>query len=347
MDMESGIVTSRRADRHFEAEGPVLSAALDGLVLDAFPEHSVAVKYATEHRCAVRLRGPRLSDRISGTDPLKDGRPLVRCRGLDGTAEADFSARLTMAVSDAFHETLRAHPINEERRQQGKDVANVVLLRGAGIRIDVPTFEAVHGLKPFMIAPTAIIAGLGRSLEMDIVVAPGATGDYRTNLMSKSETMAATFARRPDYGFGFLHIKAVDDTGHDKNVDLKVSFIEKTDRMLADLVARLQALRTDADDDDDDDFLICLTGDHSTPVLSGDHGYEPVPFVLCRVSQLRVADDGASVSAAPPRDDAADSLAAFRDGVTTFDEIACAAGCLGRFPGTQVMETMLRFAAKQ
>ena len=72
MDRVTGIVTSRRADRNFEGMGPELCAALDGLKLKDFPDHSISVMYATEHRCAVRVRGPGLSDAITGTDPLKD-----------------------------------------------------------------------------------------------------------------------------------------------------------------------------------------------------------------------------------------------------------------------------------
>lgn len=42
----------------------------------------MSVRYATEHRCGVVVRGPGLSDAISGTDPLKDGLPLrVRPKG--------------------------------------------------------------------------------------------------------------------------------------------------------------------------------------------------------------------------------------------------------------------------
>ena len=33
-------------------------------------------KYATEHRCGIAVSGPRLSDDITGTDPLKDNLPL-------------------------------------------------------------------------------------------------------------------------------------------------------------------------------------------------------------------------------------------------------------------------------
>lgn len=45
MDENTGIVTSRRADRHFEEEGPILCAALDGMKLPSFPEYEVRVRY--------------------------------------------------------------------------------------------------------------------------------------------------------------------------------------------------------------------------------------------------------------------------------------------------------------
>lgn len=43
-------------------------------------QHVVSVKYATEHRCGVVVRGPGLSDQIGGTDPLKDNLPLLVSR---------------------------------------------------------------------------------------------------------------------------------------------------------------------------------------------------------------------------------------------------------------------------
>lgn len=44
IDESTGVVTSRRADRHFEEEGPVLCAALDGLKLPSFPQYEVRVR---------------------------------------------------------------------------------------------------------------------------------------------------------------------------------------------------------------------------------------------------------------------------------------------------------------
>ncbi len=54
-----------------------------GIAIPGFPQHAVAVKYATEHRCGVVVRGAGLCDAISGTDPLRDNLPLqVRLRGV-------------------------------------------------------------------------------------------------------------------------------------------------------------------------------------------------------------------------------------------------------------------------
>jgi 2,3-diphosphopglycerate-independent phosphoglycerate mutase len=160
LDAATGIVTARRADRRFEHVGPVLCAALDGLKLPSFPECSVSVRYATEHRCGVVVRGPGLTDAITGTDPLKDNRPLLRAEPLDASPEAARTAAVVNELSDEMRRLLERHPINAERAAAGLNAANVVLLRGCGVRIAVESFEERHGFTaPCLIAPTKIIAG--------------------------------------------------------------------------------------------------------------------------------------------------------------------------------------------
>lgn len=66
------IVRKRRVDRQFPDWGLDLCDYLDKTQLPSFPQVQVAVQYATEHRCGIVLRGPKLSDQITGTDPLKD-----------------------------------------------------------------------------------------------------------------------------------------------------------------------------------------------------------------------------------------------------------------------------------
>jgi len=70
-------------------------------------------------------------------------------------------------LSQQLHLLLEASPLNKKRRDLGLSVTNWILLRGCGSCIDVPSFQQFHGLRPFMIAPTCIIAGLGMNLKFD------------------------------------------------------------------------------------------------------------------------------------------------------------------------------------
>lgn len=94
-------------------------------------------RYATEHRCGVVVKGPNLSGNISGTDPLKDNRLLLKAEALDDSDEAKLTARVVNELSKEMSRILISHPLNAQRMAQGKNVANVVLLRGCGIRIEV------------------------------------------------------------------------------------------------------------------------------------------------------------------------------------------------------------------
>lgn len=382
LDEKTGIVISRRADRHFEEEGPILCEALDGMKLPSFPQYEVRVRYATEHRCGVVVKGPKLSGNISGTDPLKDNRLLLQAEALDDTDEAKHTAAVINELSKEISKILVAHPINAKRAAEGKNIANLVLLRGCGIRIEVPPFEEKHGMWPCMVAPTKIIAGLGLSLGIDILEAPGATGDYRTLLTSKatavSKALSAPLDSSPNvfvpgqdehrpgrsdgYDFGFLHIKAIDDAGHDKAVVFKVKGLEAVDRAIGQLARLLWQAETTGGFQ----YFICVTGDHSTPVEYGDHSFEPVPFALCRLKDFVGAVGGESVLLETSLDpfplptvtsgeDLADTVTmvdeqkkieikAFSgDSVCEYNEIAAARGCLGRFPGSEMMGIIKKF----
>eukprot|EP00884_Botryococcus_braunii_P022159 jgi/Botrbrau1/8627/Bobra.0196s0021.2 len=281
LDEDKGIVIRRRADRRFEDVGPILCAALDGANLPSFPEHKVSLRYATEHRCGVVVRGPGLSDAVSDTDPLRDQLPLRRACPLDDTPEASHTAAVVNEVSAVFASILREHPVNKERRLQNKPLANIVLLRGCGTRVALASFEEAHGLRACMVAPTRIIAGLGLSLHIHQLEAPGATGDYRTSFQSKAATLAHALSHAA-YNFGFLHVKAVDDTGHDRASVLKVGYLEAVDKMVRQLLRRLW----EAELAGAGRYAVCVTADHSTPVVFGDHSHEPVPFVMAHVRYI-------------------------------------------------------------
>ncbi|KAG6525912.1 hypothetical protein ZIOFF_015885 [Zingiber officinale] len=345
LDKESGIVTSRRADRHFEEEGPILCAALDGMKLSSFPEYEVRVRYATEHRCGVVVKGPKLSGNISGTDPLKDNRLLLKVEALDDTEEAKNTAAVVNELSKEMSKILVAHPVNAKRLAEGKNIANVVLLRGCGIRIEVPPFEKQHGLSPCM--ATAIAKALSVPLQTPPFIFVPGEDEHRPG-------------RAQGYDFGFLHIKAIDDAGHDKASILKVKALEAVDRAIGQLTRLLwQAEKTS-----NFQYYLCVTGDHSTPVEYGDHSFEPVPFALCQLRDFvrSVGESNISnVSLEPfplPSVNAGEDLTdiikesqevnkdlkAFNGhSVCQFSEIAAARGCLGRFPGSEMMGVIKKF----
>lgn len=157
-------------------------------------------------------------------DPLKDNKKIGRCQPLEDSEEALITSQVVQATSDAIRVCLKNHPINIERKAEGKSYTNVILLRGCGKRFEAPSFEEMHGMKAFMIAPTAIIKGIGMHIDLDIFDVEGATGWYDSNYHNKFES-AENLLRKEGYDFGFVHIKAIDDAGHDKNGNLKVKIL--------------------------------------------------------------------------------------------------------------------------
>ena len=91
-----------------------------------------------------------------------------------------------------------------------------------------------------MLAPTAIIRGTGMTFGIKIFEVEGATGYYDSNLDNKARK-AVELLTTDDFNFGFLHVKAIDDAGHDKNLQMKVSQLEKVDKALSIIVESLSA----------------------------------------------------------------------------------------------------------
>eukprot|EP00760_Papus_ankaliazontas_P018772 PhM_4_TR17638/c0_g1_i1/m.44036 len=324
IDPETGkeTVVLRRVDRRFEVEGPILCAALDGMPIPGYPNHKILIKYATEHRCGVVVRGPGLTDTITGTDPLKDGREIVVCRpssGFEEDTDAQFTSGVINAAHKAIQEALLAHPINtHDRVPNGKPPANTILFRGAGMRKTMPPFP----MKGFTIAPTCIISGLAKLIGLDVHVAPRATGDYHTDLTSKVETF---LKHAPDYEFGLLHIKNIDDAGHDGSDALKTRLIEKADLEVISVLRRRLPSGS----------VIIVTGDHSTPCVITDHSCDAVPFIIERTFKAQTTTSAAASA----------TTTAVHDGLR-FDELGASRSWpgqphnvhfLGRFLGESIM----------
>ena len=132
---DTDIVERRRVSRDFHWGVP-LCEALNDLTIPGYEEYIVKCEYATEHRCGLKVTGKGLSSLITGSDPLKDNKKILKCRAVDETnQDAVFTADLINALSEKIREVLRNHPINTERKQQGKHYTNLLTLRGCGQRL--------------------------------------------------------------------------------------------------------------------------------------------------------------------------------------------------------------------
>ena len=302
------VVLDRRAGRIKERTGE-LAAALDDMRLS---EGVTALfKESVAHRAALVLRGEGLSGSVSDMDPHVEGEPLQPCEPTVDEGHPEYAAAgKTCAAAEEFvrrsYEILRAHPVNDERLRDGLPPANCILLRGGGLVPHIPPFPEHRGLRSAALVEVGLLRGLlGSYLGLDLLECPGATGGFDTDI----EGMARSVKQAWDgYDFIFVNIKAPDLAGHDDAPEEKVTACRMVDRFVA-LTEPLWRSGT----------IIAVLGDHSTPCETADHSGDPVPLVI----------HGPGVRP---------------DGVTRFDEIACASGGLGHPTGVNLLPICVNLA---
>jgi 2,3-bisphosphoglycerate-independent phosphoglycerate mutase len=125
---------------------------------------------------------------------------------------------------------------------------------------------------------------------------------------SAADAVAAAEREWAAHDYLFLHVKGTDMAGEDGDFDAKVAVIEQVDAALP----RLLALRPD---------VLCITGDHSTPVPMKGHSWHPVPALVR-------------------------SPVCFADGSPRFHEKACRAGSLGTLASKDLIGVLLANAGR-
>jgi len=343
MNDETLCVERRRVDREFTSWGLDLCADLNNIKIPGYDkDYKVTVLHATEHRCGVKISGPNLSSEITDTDPIHDNKLLRKSKAIkESNSDAVRTADIVNKLTEAIRVKLNAHPINTKRKAEGKAYTNIVLLRGCGAKLKVEGLKERQGLKGFMIAPTAVIAGIGITFGIDIKKAEGATGYYDSDYKSKGK-VALENMTSGEYNFGFLHIKGVDDSGHDGDLKMKSELITRINEMIGIIITQLR--QDELKQSHKVKYIILLTGDHTTPIEFREHSYEPVPIAISTVvsaclSQHTLAD----IKEAKDIDEIDKALCMLRDNVVKFSELDACEGSLGRFQGSEMMEVIKRF----
>lgn len=243
---DAGVIIDRRAGRLRTEVCRELCGVLQRAIAK-IEDVAIAFEAERDYRFVLRLRGPGLQDRVTDTDPQKEGlRPLPALAQDPGS---DKTARILNLLVPRAEAALR-----------GRRPANGILLRGYARRPEIATLAELYGLKPACVATYPMYRGLARLLGMEVLP---------TSDDEDLGVLARAVATHWDlYDYFFVHVKKADSHGEDGNFDAKVKVIEAVDR---ELVPALTGLMPD---------VLIVTGDHSSPAVMRSHSWHPVPFLL-------------------------------------------------------------------
>ena len=236
-----GNISDRRAGRISTDETVRLCSRLAQIEL---PGVEVIIEPVREHRWVLVLRSEGLDDRLTQTDPEREGVAPLPVKALSPEAET------TAALVNKFILKAREKLADEPK-------ANGILLRGFAKHPSFPPLPEVTGMRAGAFAVYPMYRGLAKLVGME--VAPGGG--------TQQSQLDALRARWQDFDFFFYHFKKADAAGEDGNFEAKVAALEEFDA----LVPQIRAL--DAD-------VIMIAGDHSTPAQLAAHSWHPVPFLL-------------------------------------------------------------------
>ena len=244
-----GLISDRRAGRIADEEAIALCEKLREIKL---PGVEVIVEPVREYRWLLVLRGEGLDDRLSQSDPEREGVAPMPVKAL--APEAQATAALVNDFIARAREKLAAEP-----------KANAVLLRGFAKHPDFPPLPGVTAMRAAAFAVYPMYRGLAKLVGM--TVAPGGG--------TQASQLEAMRSRWDEFDFFFYHFKKADAAGEDGDFRAKMAALEEYDALLP------QLRELDAD-------VIMVAGDHSTPSLLAAHSWHPVPFLLW--SKLGTAD---------------------------------------------------------
>lgn len=161
------------------------------------------------------------------------------------------------------------HPVNQKRRKEGKDPATSIWLWGQGTKPALPSFKSEHQLDGAVISAVDLVRGVGRTVGLEVINVPGATGYFDTDYAAKARFGLETLKRKE---FLFIHVESTDEAGHMGDAQKKIQAIEDFDQKL--LGPLLKGLETVGD------FRLLLLPDHTTSTAIRTHTHDPVPFVV-------------------------------------------------------------------
>jgi 2,3-bisphosphoglycerate-independent phosphoglycerate mutase len=280
----NGIITDRRAGRIPSEKCRELVAEL-ARKIPAIEDVEFIIKAGKGHRFVAIMRGDDLDGDLTDADPHHEGSPILEVKA--AKPEGHKTARIANEFIARANELL-----------QQEQPANGIMMRGFSKTPAIRPFPEKWKITSAAIATYPMYRGITKLLGLNVL----ATGETVTDEVSTYVHDAAS------YDYVFIHVKPTDAAGEDGNFDAKVAAIEETDAAIPTLLQR----KPD---------VLCVTGDHSTPIANKAHSWHPVPVMV----HSRVC--GA-------------------DRLERFTERHCNSGSLGIFPMQDLMPVLLANAGR-
>jgi len=215
-------------------------------------------------------------------------------------------AEILIQLIRASRPVLEMHEINEKRRKNGKNIANLIWPWGQGSVPNMPEYRELFGISGSIISAVDLLKGIGKYAGLNIINVPGATGYLDTNFRGKAEYALESLK---DRDFVFVHVEAPDEAGHMGNIDAKIRAIEDFDeKVVGTMLNELGAYG---------EHRIMVLPDHPTPISIRTHTRDPVPFAIYSSNKRA-------------------------DFVDRFDEFAAREGIFGLVDGHMLIKLMMK-----
>jgi len=319
-------IVDRRAGRNLTTEeaAELTKAVNEKVKLESYPT-DFEFKNTIGYRAVlvIRSRKKPLSSRVTNTDPAYSRMEelgvaeteiemvLEKCKPMDETEEAKFSARIVNEFVKKSHIVLDEHEVNKRRVAEGKLKANVILTRDGGHLL--PKFFNIsekYNVHFVSLTDMPVEKGISKLAGMHITTLPPRSCDLKKDCLVGVKKLLDL---SPYYDCFYIHIKGPDEPGHDGKFDLKTNLIAIIDKYFFGRLLNKIKL---------ENFIICVTADHATPCKLKAHSDDPVPIL---VSGDKIKGDN----------------------ISKFSEKECRKGSLGILnKGTQLMPMLMDLLKK-
>ena len=168
----------------------------------------------------------------------------------------------------ASESVLKEHPVNMARRQRGFPEATTIWLFWGSQRLpDVPSFRRRFGVKAAITSGVNLLKGMGSMMGMDNLEIEGVTDGLGNKYFAQGRGALQALSK---HDLVVIHVEAPDEAAHNADIDGKIEAIQRVDREIVSQIVSYKRRRLRA----------LIMPDHPTPIETGSHTPEPVPFLL-------------------------------------------------------------------